>query len=140
MGVFIFYCILHRKSCKQTVQTLITCHILWHLNWVCTICIGPQNGFPVFKGLSMLKLHVVVVLPWCKVTILDFHQLLYCWFSCDVSVSHCYKVQVPSCLRYDDGVLTEGRRTRPDQFELICLYVPAIHHGAANTVSKYSIY
>ena len=29
-----FYHILHRNSCKQTVLTMIKCHILRHLNWV----------------------------------------------------------------------------------------------------------
>ena len=30
---------------KQTVKTLVRCHNLWHLNWVCTVCICPLNGY-----------------------------------------------------------------------------------------------
>ena len=35
---FHFYRTL-QKFLKQIVQTLIRCHILFHLNWVCNICI-----------------------------------------------------------------------------------------------------
>ena len=38
----------HSKSkstfCKQTMQYLIRCHILWHLIWLCTVCWYPING------------------------------------------------------------------------------------------------
>ena len=33
----------NRKLCKQTVETLIRRRILWHLIWVCTICLIPQK-------------------------------------------------------------------------------------------------
>ena len=38
---FHFYSSFNRKLCKQTVETLIRCRILWHLIWVCAICLCP---------------------------------------------------------------------------------------------------
>ena len=29
--------------CKQTVETLIRCHIMWHLIWVCAVCLCPTK-------------------------------------------------------------------------------------------------
>ena len=39
-----FFSIFNRNSCKQTVKTLIRRRILWHLIWVCTVCLCPKNG------------------------------------------------------------------------------------------------
>ena len=41
---FYFEFIFGRISCKQIVQTLIKCHVLWRLIWVCTVCLCPKNG------------------------------------------------------------------------------------------------
>ena len=40
-----FYSIFDGKFCQQKMQTLIRGHILWHLIWVCTICLLPFYGF-----------------------------------------------------------------------------------------------
>ena len=53
-----FHCILLSNSCKKTVLILIKCHVLRHLNWVCTVCICPPNRFPAFK-----RLKCIVTLP-----------------------------------------------------------------------------
>ena len=39
----------------QTVETLIRCHILWHLIWVCTVCQLPFYGSPDYNGLTFHK-------------------------------------------------------------------------------------
>ena len=38
---FIFIQILKRALCKKTVEALIRRGILWHLIWVCTVCLCP---------------------------------------------------------------------------------------------------
>ena len=40
-------------DCLQTVKTLIRCHILWHLIWVCTVCQLLFWGSPDFNGLML---------------------------------------------------------------------------------------
>ena len=40
-GIFTFYSNVNRKFCKQEVKTLIRCHTLWRLIWICTICVCP---------------------------------------------------------------------------------------------------
>ena len=35
----------------QTVETLIRCHVLWCLIWVCTVCQLPFYGSPDYNGL-----------------------------------------------------------------------------------------
>ena len=40
-GIFQFYSNFHRIFCNQTVETLIRPRILWHLIWVCTVCLCP---------------------------------------------------------------------------------------------------
>ena len=38
-GLFCHFCsIFDAKFCKQTMQTHIRSHIMWHLIWVCTVC------------------------------------------------------------------------------------------------------
>ena len=37
-GVFHSYSNFERKFCKQTVENLTRCRILWHLIWLCTVC------------------------------------------------------------------------------------------------------
>ena len=34
-----FHSIFDGKSFQQTMQTLIRCHIMWHLIWICTVCL-----------------------------------------------------------------------------------------------------
>ena len=46
MDVIIFYCILHRNSCKNSVDPDQT------LNWVSNVCILPQNGIWSKKSLN----------------------------------------------------------------------------------------
>ena len=43
MVFFISIQVLIVKLCKQTVETLIRHQILWHLIWVCTICLCPTK-------------------------------------------------------------------------------------------------
>ena len=50
-GIFHFYSNFHRTFCKQTVETLIRCHILWHLIWVSTVYQHPTKRTPVLYGL-----------------------------------------------------------------------------------------
>ena len=40
---FHFYSNFNRTFCKQTVETLIRCHILRHLIWVSTVCQCPSK-------------------------------------------------------------------------------------------------
>ena len=49
---------------KQTMLTLTRHLIPWHLNWVCTVCICPQNGFPILKGLMGFHLERITVFIW----------------------------------------------------------------------------
>ena len=42
--LFHFYSISNRKSCKQTVKTLII--------WVCTVCLCPKKGMLCLYGLT----------------------------------------------------------------------------------------
>ena len=49
---FHFYSSFNRKSCKQTVETLIRRRILWHLIWVCTICLCPTKRTLGIYGLK----------------------------------------------------------------------------------------
>ena len=49
----IFYSSFNRKLCRQTVETLIRCHILWRLIWVCTICLCPTKRTLGIYGLKM---------------------------------------------------------------------------------------
>ena len=51
-GIFHFYSSFHRKLCKQTVETLIRRRILWHLFWVCTICLCPKKKMLGIYGLK----------------------------------------------------------------------------------------
>ena len=39
LGLFCRFSISDEKSGWQTVLTLIRCHIMWHLIWVCTVCL-----------------------------------------------------------------------------------------------------
>lgn len=47
---FLFYCILHKKSCKQTVFTLIRRRILRRLNWSSLFAVVRRNWYRVYKG------------------------------------------------------------------------------------------
>ena len=40
-GIFHFYSNSYRTFFKQTEETLIRCHILLYLIWVCTVCLCP---------------------------------------------------------------------------------------------------
>ena len=52
-GIFHFYSSFNRKLCKQTVETLIRRRIiLWHLIWVCTICLCPTKRTLDIYGLK----------------------------------------------------------------------------------------
>ena len=51
---FHFYHIFDRNSCEQTVQTLIRRRVLWHLIWVCIVCLCPKKGTPGIYGLIRL--------------------------------------------------------------------------------------
>ena len=53
---FIFYSNFYIKFCKQTVETLIRCCILWCLIWVCTVCLCPTKRT---LGLYGLTLHLL---------------------------------------------------------------------------------
>ena len=55
---FIFLKKIIRIFCKQTVETLIRCHILCHLIWVCTVCLCPAKRTPAVYGL-MIYVHLV---------------------------------------------------------------------------------
>ena len=44
---------------KQTMQTLITLHILWHLIWVCTVCQCPKCPRPGFTDKPL------AIVLWC---------------------------------------------------------------------------
>ena len=49
----------------QTVETLIRCHILWHLIWVCTVCQLPFWGSVDYNGLnrkSFSRKHILWIL------------------------------------------------------------------------------
>ena len=39
----------------QIVETLIRCHVLWRLIWICTVCQLPSYGSPEYNGLSSLN-------------------------------------------------------------------------------------
>ena len=58
LGVLGLFCCLDSysffdgKSCWQTVYTLIRCHIMWHLVWVCTVCLRTFYGFAGKKRLK----------------------------------------------------------------------------------------
>ena len=52
-GLFcFFYSIFDGKFCKQTVETLIRCHIMWPLIWVWSVLFAYDSftGFPVRIG------------------------------------------------------------------------------------------
>ena len=49
---FSFFIQVNRKLCKQTVETLIRRRILWHLVWVCTICLYPTKRTLGIYGLK----------------------------------------------------------------------------------------
>ena len=42
-GIFHFYSNFNGTFCKQTVETLIRCHVLRHLIWVYTVCLCPTK-------------------------------------------------------------------------------------------------
>ena len=42
-GIFHFYSNFYRTFCKQTVETLIRRHIVWHLIRVCAVCLCPRK-------------------------------------------------------------------------------------------------
>ena len=65
---FQFYSILHRNTCKQTVLTMIRCCKMWHLNWVCTVCICPQNWCLVLKGFRVLLAFPAAPEGWVNLT------------------------------------------------------------------------
>ena len=46
-----FYSNSNRALYEQTIETLIRRHHLWHLNWVCTVCICPTKRFIWVKRL-----------------------------------------------------------------------------------------
>ena len=54
---FQFYSFFH-NFCKQTVSTQFRRRKLRRLNWVCTVCILPQNGYPVLKQVDTLQVNV----------------------------------------------------------------------------------
>ena len=56
---FIFYCILHRNSCKQTVLTLIRRRVMRRLNWVFDVCIIPKGSFWSKKRLDPINITIV---------------------------------------------------------------------------------
>ena len=49
---FSFFSSFNRKLCKQTVETLIRCRILWRLIWVCTVLNLPSESA---RGTSDLR-------------------------------------------------------------------------------------
>ena len=65
-----------RKMAKplQTVETLITCHILQQLIWVCTVCELHFYGSPKYNGFWD-RIHSVGFLPFLtrEATMLLFH-------------------------------------------------------------------
>ena len=52
--IFHFYQYYNRSFCKQTVETLIRRHILWHLIWVCTVCLCSTKRTLGLYGLIVL--------------------------------------------------------------------------------------
>ena len=50
------------------MKTLIRCHIMWHLIWVCTVCLWPFNGFPDKNELNSFQICMVVAIETVGVT------------------------------------------------------------------------
>ena len=46
-----FYAKFKRNFCKQTVENLIRCHVLWHLIQFCTVCQCPTKRMLGLCGL-----------------------------------------------------------------------------------------
>ena len=55
---FQFYSNFIRTFCKQIVETQIRCPILWHLVWVCTVCLCPAKKDVKLKWVNRLKFKV----------------------------------------------------------------------------------
>ena len=47
---------LSKIICKQTVETLIRCRVLWRLIWVYTVCLCPTKRTLSFNGLNKIQL------------------------------------------------------------------------------------
>ena len=50
----IFHFYFNRTFCKQRVETLIGRRVLWHLFWVCTVCLCPTKQTLGLNGLMQL--------------------------------------------------------------------------------------
>ena len=48
------------------METLLRCHILWHLIWVCTVCQLSFYGYPDYNGLRETSLPKLIFLPFEK--------------------------------------------------------------------------
>ena len=51
-GIFHFYSKLKRTFCMQTEETLNRCCVLWHLIWVCAVCLCPTKRMLCFYGVE----------------------------------------------------------------------------------------
>ena len=56
----------HIATCKPTVETLIRHHVLWHLIWVCTVCLcfTKKDAILIMYGL-IICLYLTVVSTMC---------------------------------------------------------------------------
>ena len=58
--------------CTETVETLIRCHRMWHLIWVCTVCLYPTGLYRLCTS------HLYPLLPhiwgWAGIVTLHFSE------------------------------------------------------------------
>ena len=78
--IFLFYSHFNRTFCKQIVETMIGCHVLWHLIWVCTVCLCPTKRMLGLYGLNKILGH--------KIVYIFLSVNLNICFGCSIELSH----------------------------------------------------
>ena len=78
---FFFYYVLQKfQYLMQTVKTLIRCHLLQYLIWICTVCQLPFGGFPNLNGLKIIGgiQYIFCLISSWKHILRVIHDVLYC--------------------------------------------------------------
>ena len=86
---FQFCSVFNWNFCKQTVKTLIRCHIMWHLIWVCTVCLCPTKVTPGLLGLKSENSTFFMPYEGSAKTLIRLQKNLY-W--CRFGLMVCVKV------------------------------------------------
>ena len=81
------------------METLIRCHILSHLIWVCTVCLCPQNRTLGLNGLIDNYSHFIQYMDCFKIWISQFYISWHQFYDSLVLLTHIFIYKRPLTLK-----------------------------------------